>query len=372
MPPPPGRTGRRHPAWCRAWPGFPPIPLPAWKRRRCRPGEQPHAALGDGGAAYGHRPFAVAVFVAPADDAAEHAALERFDLSDQLARSLGGEAADRRRRMQAAGQLQNRQRGVGEHAVYRRAQMPHRAGGQQRRRGGDVQPGAIGRQHVADIVYHQAVLVVVLRRIQQLGAGGGVGRRVALALGGAGQREGAHARAVLLQQQLRAHAHQVAAIGQRQLELVAVGILRAYRVEHPFRRHRALEVHLQHAGQHRLADLAAAELLDGLADRRLEALLVRNAARADHLAAVAGALGGRQQALAAVEEGMAGGMNNSEGWSMSKGWRPSALGFDAAGAARAKASATSRLKALRGSSAPRAGVRIREWTPPAFRLRWTT
>ncbi|MNE44579.1 hypothetical protein D3C80_1388110 [compost metagenome] len=93
-------------------------------------GKQSHLIALHRAAADGHYPLTVAFGVTPADDAAKQAAIERLQLLDHLMRQRGRGTAQRRCRMQQAGQRQRIFSAAGGFTVDRRGQVPQRGGAQ--------------------------------------------------------------------------------------------------------------------------------------------------------------------------------------------------------------------------------------------------
>ncbi len=201
----------------------------------------------------------------------------RLQIGDQLAGALGRETAQRRRRMQQAGQLHHVEIRVQQLAANAGGQMPHGAGTEQRRAAGHAQAGAQRRQVPTDVVDHQLVFVFVFGRAHQALAAEAILLRIVLTARRARQRVGVDLAALLADQQFRASADQHAAIGQWQGKVVTGRVLHHQVIEDLVARHRLLQLDVEDARQHRLVQLALFKAADRFRHRVLEARLVRNA-----------------------------------------------------------------------------------------------
>ena len=172
-----------------------------------------------------HGPLAVALAVAPADDAAEQGAPKGLLLADELAREIGGIAAQGRGGMELAGQGEHRCLAAVQLAGDGGTQMPESIRAHQGGMGRNGQLAAVRGQHPADLVDHQAVLMLILVGGQQIPGQRLVLLRLARPSGGARQGVGEHLSPADPQQQLRAGAQQATRPIQGQREVEGVGVL---------------------------------------------------------------------------------------------------------------------------------------------------
>ncbi len=130
-------------------------------------------------------------------------------------RALSVEAAQRRRRMQQAGQLHHVEIRVQQLAANAGGQVPHGAGAEQRRAAGHAQAGAQWRRwrRMSSITSLCSYLSLVERIRRSPPA---ILLRIVLTARRARQRIGVDLAALLADQQFRAGADQHVAIGQRQ------------------------------------------------------------------------------------------------------------------------------------------------------------
>ncbi len=148
--------------------------------------------------------------------------------------------------------------------------MPEGIRAHQRGAGRDRQLAAVGRQHPADLVDHQAVLMLILARGQQLPGHHLVLRRLAHPSGGARQRVGEHLSPADPQQQLGAGAQQAATLAERQGEVEGVGILGHQTGHHLLRVGRLVQGKGEFARQHHLGQPALCKRIQRRTDRGLE------------------------------------------------------------------------------------------------------
>ena len=217
-----------------------------------------------------HGPLAVALAVAPANDAAEQGAPEGLLLADELAGQISGIAAQGRGGMQLAGQGEHRCLAAIEPAGDGGAQMPEGIRAHQRGMSGDRQLAAVGGQHPADLVDHQLVFMLILARSQQIPGHHLVLRRFARPSGGARQRMGEHLSPADPQQQLGACAQQAAVLAERQGEVEGVGILGHQTGHHLLRIGRLVQGKGEFARQHHLGEPALCKRIQRRADRGLK------------------------------------------------------------------------------------------------------